>query len=395
MSWTRRIVTGVFVAALAGGALWAARPRPLTVEAARVAQGHLEATLDEEGRTRVRDRYVISSTVTGNVRRAELRPGDAVEPGTVVARILPVDPTPLDARSRADALGHVRLAEAALRQSQSGVERARGALEFARAEVTRLRGLVNSGATAPHDLTVAEFEVRSRTDELASAQFATRGAEYELANARSLLARSTSAAPSSDEIELRSPVRGRVLRVAQPSGGVVTAGAPLLEIGDTTALEIVIDLLTADAAQVTTGSTVRIDAWGGDGALTGHVRLVEPSAFTRTSALGVEEQRVNALVDLNDPPARWRSLGDGWRVEAHITVWEGDNVITVPTGALFRKADAWCAFVIEGGRARRRTVTLGHRGGDRVEITQGLRAGETVIVHPSDRLVEGEAVAPE
>ncbi|MFO0653380.1 MAG: efflux RND transporter periplasmic adaptor subunit, partial [Polyangiales bacterium] len=234
-----------------------------------------------------------------------------------------------------------------------------------------------------------------RTDELASAQFATRGAEYELANARSLLARSTSAAPSSDEIELRSPVRGRVLRVAQPSGGVVTAGAPLLALGDTTALEIVIDLLTADAAQVTTGSTVRIDAWGGDGALTGHVRLVEPSAFTRTSALGVEEQRVNALVDLNDPPARWRSLGDGWRVEAHITVWEGDNVITVPTGALFRKADAWCAFVIEGGRARRRTVTLGHRGGDRVEITQGLRAGETVIVHPSDRLVEGEAVAPE
>ncbi len=395
MSWTRRIITGVFVAALAGGALWAARPRPLTVEAARVERGHLEASLDEEGRTRVRDRYVISSTVTGNVRRAELRPGDAVEPGAVVARILPVDP---DAARRSLA-GRRARSRAARRGGAPSVavgrRAARAALEFARAEVARLRGLVSSGATAPHDLTVAEFEVRSRTDELASAQFATRGAEYELANARSLLARGTGAASSSDEIELRSPVRGRVLRVALPSGGVVTAGAPLLEIGDTTALEIVIDLLTADAAQVTTGSTVRIDAWGGDGALTGHVRLVEPSAFTRTSALGVEEQRVNALVDLNDPPARWRTLGDGWRVEAHITVWEGDNVVTVPTGALFRKADAWCAFVIDGGRARRRTVTLGHRGGDRVEITQGLRAGETVIVHPSDRLADGDAVAPE
>ncbi len=270
MSWIRRIVTGVLVVAVAAGAMVAAKPKPLPVESARVAREHLESTLDEEGRTRVRDRYVISSTVTGNVRRAELHPGDAVEPGAVVARILPVDPAPLDARSRTEASGRVRLAEAALRQSQAGVERARGALEFARSEVARLRGLVASGAVAPHDLTVAEFEVRSRTDELASSQFATRGAEYELSNAQALLARATSAAPSRDEIELRSPVRGRVLRVTQPSGGVVAAGAPLLEIGDTTALEIVIDLLTSDAAQVTSGSMVRIDAWGGDGPLTGH-----------------------------------------------------------------------------------------------------------------------------
>jgi HlyD family secretion protein len=282
-----------------------------------------------------------------------------------------------------------------LRQSRAGVERARGALEFSRAEVARIGRLVASGALAQHDLTVAEFDVRSRTDELASAQFATRGAEYELANAQALLARATSASPSTDEIVLRSPVRGRVLRVTQPSGGVVVAGAPLLEVGDTTALEIVIDLLTADAAQVAPGASVRIDAWGGDAALTGHVRLVEPSAFTRVSALGVEEQRVNALVDLNDPHERWRSLGDGWRVEAHITVWEGDGVTTAPLGSLFRKADAWSAFVIEGGRARRRTVTLGHRGGDRVEITRGLRPGEVVIVHPSDRLAEGDAVVSE
>ena len=198
-----------------------------------------------------------------------------------------------------------------------------------------------------------------------------------------------------DEIELRSPVRGRVLRVLQASGGVVAAGTPLLEVGDTTALEIVVDLLTADAAQVPAGATVHLENWGGADALTGHVRLVEPSAFTRVSALGVEEQRVNALVDIHEPHAQWQTLGDGWRVEARIVVWEGARVLTAPLGAVFRRAGAWSVFVVEAGKARRRNVTLGHRGGDRVEVTAGLREGDRVIVHPPDRLNEGDAVVAE
>ena len=393
MGWVRRIVTGVSVAAALAGVVWAARPKPTEVDAEPAREQRLVSTLDEEGRTRVRDRYVISATVTGNVRRSELHPGDEVVAGAIVARILPVDPAPLDARSRTEAVGRVRLAEAALRQAQSAVERARGAAEFARVDMDRLRRLGAAGAVATHDVTVAEFEERSRRDELTSAQFAARGAEYELTSARSLLARATQASPSGDEIELKTPVRGRVLRVLQASGGVVTAGTPLVEVGDTTALEIVVDLLTADAAQVSPGASVRVEGWGGPEALTGHVRMVEPSAFTRVSALGVEEQRVNALVDLHEPPAQWRALGDGWRVEARIAVWEAERVTVVPLGALFRRAGEWSVFAIENGRARRRAVAVGHRGGDRVEVTRGVRAGERVIVHPPDRLEDGEAVA--
>lgn len=395
MSWARRITTGLVVTAILGAAAVSLRPRALPVEVAQVTRGHLEATLVEEGRTRVRDRYVISATTTGNVRRAELHPGDAVEAGAVVAAMLPVDPTPLDARARTESEGHVRLAEASLRQAQSAVERARNAAAFARSDVVRIRSLVNSGAMAAHDLTVAEFEARSREDELASTQFAARGAEYELTNARALLDRSIRPATVGDEIVLRSPVRGRVLRVLRPSGGVVTPGTPLLEIGDTAALEIAVDLLTADASSVSPGATVHLEGTGVAAPLTGHVRLVEPSAFTRVSTLGVEEQRVNALVDLNDPPERWRTLGDGWRVEAQIVVWEGESVTMVPLGALFRKAGDWCLFAVEGGRARRRTVTLGHHGRDRVELLSGVTAGASVIVHPSDQLHDGDLVAPE
>ncbi len=395
MSLPRRLATAAAVVALTAGAVFAARPAPTAVETGAVTREHLEATLDVEGRTRVRDRYVVSATTAGNLRRPELRPGDAVEAGAVVAAMLPVDPTPLDARARTESEGRVRLAEAALRQAGSAVERSRDALTFARNDEARTRSLVASGAMAPHDLTVAEFATRSRADELASAQFAARGAEYELANARALLSRSTGAMRVDDEITLRSPVRGRVLRVLQPSGGVVAAGAALLEVGDTEALEVVVDLLTADAAQVSPGATAHLEGTGLDHALTAHVRRVEPSAFTRVSALGVEEQRVNALLDLHDPPTRWRGLGDGWRVEARIVVWEADAVTTVPLGALVRSSGVWTVFVVEGGRARRRVVGLGHHGGDRVEVLRGVRAGETVVLHPSDRLRDGDRVTAE
>ena len=393
--WARRVVMVLAAGGLVAGGVLLARPKPTSVEASRAVEARLEATLDEEGRTRVRDRYVISSTVTGNMRRPELHPGDLVEAGAVVARILPADPAPLDARSRTDAEGRVRMADAALRQARSVVDRARDAAEFARTEADRVRRLAASGAVPERDLAQAVFLEHSRADEVASAQFAARGAAYELDNARALLSRVTNVGTARDEITLRSPVRARVLRVQQPSGGVVTAGTPLLELGDTEALEVVVDLLTADALQVVPGALVHLEAGGSTGLLEGQVRLVEPSAFTRVSALGVEEQRVNVLIDLRDPPERWRALGDGWRVEARIVAWEGARVLTVPLGSLFRRGGVWCVFVIEEGRARRRDVTIGHQGGGAVEITRGLRAGARVIVHPPDRLEDGEAVAPE
>ena len=272
---------------------------------------------------------------------------------------------------------------------------ARAAADSPRPAADRARRLAASGSLPERDLAQALFQEHSRADEVGSAQFAARGAAYELDNARALLSRVTHAGTARDEITLRSPVRARVLRVLQPSGGVVTAGTPLLELGDTEALEVVVDLLTADALQVVPGARVHLEAGGSTGLLEGQVRLVEPSAFTRVSALGVEEQRVNVLIDLRDPPERWRTLGDGWRVEARIVAWEGERVLTVPLGSLFRRGGAWCVFVIEDGRARRREVTIGHQGGSAVEITRGLRAGSRVIVHPPDRLEDGEAVAPE
>ena len=393
--WIRRGLTLTVVAAAAAGAYWLARPKPTGVESARAVAARLEATIDEEGRTRVRDRYVISSTVSGNVRRPELHPGDLVEAGAVVARILPADATPLDARARTEAEGRVRLADAALQQARSVVDRSRDAWTFARAEAARLRRLHAAGATPEQELSQVEFQEHSRADEVTSAQFAARGAAYELDNARALLSRATHTETARDEITLRSPVRARVLRVLQPSGGVAVAGTPLLELGDTEALEVVVDLLTADALQVAPGARVHLEAGGATGVLEGHVRLVEPSAFTRVSALGVEEQRVNVLIDLRDPPERWRALGDGWRVEARLVAWEGARVLTVPLGALFRRGGDWSVFVIEDRRARRRVVSIDHQGGGAVEITRGLRAGALVIVHPPDRLEDGEAVAPE
>lgn len=395
MSWLRRGAAALALASIAAAALWLARPRPTAVESALATVGRLEETLDEEARTRVRDRYVIAATVTGNLRRPTLRPGDVVAVDSVVARILPADPTPLDARSRTEAEGRVRSAEMTARQAESAVDRALGALEFARAEAARVRRLATAGSSPPQELAAAEFQERTRGDDLASARFAARGAAYELANARALLARSARPGAARDEVALRSPVRARVLRVLRASEGPVSTGTPILEVGDTDALEVVADLLTSDALQVRPGARAHLDVGGGVGSLEGRVRLVEPSAVTRVSALGVEEQRVDVLIDLLAPPERWRALGDGWRVEARVVAWEGERVLTVPLGALFRRRAEWCVFVIEGGRARRRAVSVGHQGGGAVELTRGVRPGERVIVHPPDRLEEGEAVTPE
>lgn len=393
-TWLRRGLAAVALTALGAGGFWLARPKPTAVESALAAEGRLEATLDEEARTRVRDRYVIAATVSGNLRRLALRPGDSVAAGDAVARILPADPTPLDARSRAEAEGRVRAAEAAVRQAGAAVDRAQGALEFARAEAARVRRLATAGSSPPQELATAEFQERSRGDELASARFAASGAAYQLEGARALLARGSSPGAHRDEVVMRSPVGARVLRVLRPSEGPVSAGTPLLEVGDTGALEVVADLLTSDALAVAPGARVHLDLGGAAGSLEGRVRLVEPSATTRVSALGVEEQRVDVLIDLLDPPARWRAMGDGWRVEARVVVWEGERVLTVPLGAVFRHRADWCVFVIEAGHARRRSVSVGHQGGAAVEITRGVRRGERVIVHPPDRLEEGEAVVP-
>jgi HlyD family secretion protein len=305
--------------------------------------------------------------------------------------MVPLAPSLLDPRSRAEAQARVAAARAALSQSATAVERARAAHAFARRDMERQRVLLAEGATAHQVAEQAELAERMRREELASAEFGRQVAASELRVAQAALARLGSG--SVEEFAIRAPVRGRVLRVMQESEGVVQPGTPLLEIGDPAALEIVVDVLTTDAVEIRTGAPVRIERWGGDATLAGRVTRVEPSAFTRLSALGVEEQRVNVVIGLDGPPAAYASLGDGYRVEVGIVVWERSGRLLVPVGAVHRQGDGWAAYVVEAGRARLRSVRIGRRNGTDAEVLEGLREGERVVLYPTDTVEDGARVA--
>ncbi|MFI5214940.1 MAG: efflux RND transporter periplasmic adaptor subunit [Candidatus Limnocylindria bacterium] len=389
----RRISIGLAVAvALAAG--WTLlRPDAVPVDVAPVVRGQLRVTVDEEGETRVRDRFTITAPTAGRLLRSELDAGDAVEPGTLLASI---EPLPLDARTQAGALARLEAAEATLHAARARVALAGAALEQARRAATRAEQLREKGTLSDEAHEQALLELTRHQQETAAARFAADAAEHDAEAARAALlaapdasappARGGGRPPPTSRLEVRSPAAGRVLRVLEESERIIAAGTPLLEIGDPDSLELVIDVLSTDAVRIRPGARVIVKDWGGDGALEARVRRVEPSGFKKVSALGVEEQRVNVIADLAEPnPA----LGDGYRFEAMIVVWEGPGVLQVPASALFRQAGAWSVFVVEGRRARRREVTVGQRGGYAAEIRDGLAPGETVVLYPSDRLEDG------
>jgi HlyD family secretion protein len=295
----------------------------------------------------------------------------------------------LDARTRLELDNRLGASRAGLAQAQAGVQRAKLAEQDAIREQAELDQLAARGAAAAHDAVRAQLARETRVAERQSAEFAVHAASHDVAMAEASLARATKR--GDDELVITSPVDGRVLRVIAQSEGPIAPGQPLLELGDPAAIEVVAEVLTSDAVTIVPGADVSIDGWGG-APLHARVRLVEPSAFTKVSALGVEEQRVFVVMDPQERAA-WAPLGDGWRVEAHVTVWRGDDVVIAPTSALFRRGGAWAAFVVDDGRARLRVVEVGHRAGAQTEITKGLAPGEQVIIHPSDRLVEGGRVA--
>jgi len=390
--WLRRGLGASAVIGLVALIVVASLPSPVPVDVAAAARGRLEVTVDEDGRSRVKDRYVVSAPLTGNLARIELEPGDAVEAGAVLARLVPLAAPMLDARTRSTSEAQVAAAGAAQRQAAAQIERARAALEFARREAAQQRALRAGGAATDRDVERAELDERTAQADLTSAEFGARVAAYELATASAALGRLKQGGKGSgDEQEVRSPVSGRVLRVVTKNEGVVQAGSPLVEIGDPRALELTVDILTSDAVLVKPGCAARLEHWGGP-PLAGRVRLVEPSAFTRVSSLGVEEQRVNVVIELTDPYPAWASLGDGYRVEARIVTWSSEDALTVPMSAVFRRGDGWAAYAVEDGKARLRPVEVGHRTDTRVEITSGLAEGDRVITHPSDRVTEGVAV---
>jgi HlyD family secretion protein len=368
-------------------------PHPVAVDVASVTRGDMSVTVDEEGQTRVKDRYVISAPVAATVERITLAAGDRVEVGQLVALFSPLEPPMLDARSREQALARVGAADAARRRAGVEVERANTELAFARGELARELALQRAGAATQHAIEQAELRLATAQSTLASLEFAASVASHEHHMAQLAMQNATLSNQGRAATPLRAHVSGQVLRVLQPSAGVVQLGAPLIELGDLSRLEIVADVLTSDAVKITPGARATVERWGGAQPLQAHVRSVEPSAFTRVSALGVQEQRVHVVLDLDSPPRSWSSLGDGYRVEVQIVVWHAQKVLRVPSSALFRDADRWSVFQVDAeGRARLSAVTIGQRNAERAEILSGLSAGSRVIVHPSDRVRDAARV---
>ena len=385
----KRLIAGILV--VVGIVVMAMWPESLEVSAARVERGPLQVTLDEDGETRVRDRFVVSAPVAGRLQRIELEPGDRVVRGkTVVARLATADAPLLDPRTRGELQAAVEAARAAVGQAQAERDRANAELARARTTLERQRQLMKAGAIASDTLDAAETAVTTAEDAAKAAEFARSRTEYELQVARARL-QAPAPAPAGRSVEVVAPVDGVILKRLRESESVVPVGEPLIEIGDPSRIEIVADFLSTDAVRVPPGAPVLIEGWGGSQPLNGRVRRVEPAGFMKVSALGVEEQRVNVLIDFDDPAMAGR-LGDGYRVEVRVVIWNEANVVKVPVGGLFRRGSAWAAFVIDGETVRLQSVQLGQRNDVEGQVVDGLMPGQTVVLHPPDTLMDGARV---
>lgn len=357
------------------------RTKPVVVEAGIVVEGPLSITIDEQGETRTHDRFIISTPVAGRLLRNELHDGDDVKEGEAVAFI---DPLPLSAREQLELTSRVQAAEALKKEAEQRVAQLQAANEQSRRERQRAESLAKEGLISPQQLEQSRIaEVTSQKD-LEATRFKARAAASELAVTRAGLIALNPVQGSL--VKLLSPVSGKVLRIVEKSEKVVDQGTILLIIGNPRQLEVIVDVLSADAVKIRQGVPVTISDWGGEENLKGRVRTVEPFAFTKVSALGIEEQRVNVVVDLADRP---ESLGDGYRVECQIEIWAKPRVVKVPTSALFREGEEWKVFAVESNKARIRGVRMGHKNSSAAEVLSGISAGTRVILHPSNELEDG------
>jgi HlyD family secretion protein len=388
----RRYVIGAGLLALASLALyWVFQPRPVLVEVAPVNEQRFTTIVEEDGRTRVRDRFVVSAPLSGRVPRSLLRAGDAVSAGQSLATIAPHISPLLDPRVRQELEERVGAAEAALEEAKALHERAKILLARARTDLDRTTQLRTRGVVTAAQLEHDTFTFQAAERDVAATELRRHAAEHALDQAKAALTRSGEN-EGAERFPVSSPIDGHVLRVIQESEAVVALGAPLLELGNPADLEVIVDLLTTDAALVQEGAKVSLERWGGPKALDGRVRRVEPSGFTKVSALGVEEQRVWVIIDIVSPREAWTSLGDAYRVDVKIVADELKKATVVPIGALFRRGDVWQVFVLEGSRARLRTVKVFRRSGRLAAVAEGLRPGEAVIVYPPQTLKDGSAV---
>jgi len=394
MKYLKILIVLISVGVLVLLVLMAVWPETADVDVAAVMRGPLSVTLDEEGKTRVRERFTISAPVAGRIQRIELEPGDrVVKDQTVIATLMPADPVLLDVRSRTEAEAGVKAAEAALGRARAERERAAAAARLAKSELARMQDLLKHDVVSQQRFDSAKTEATTAQEALSAAEFGVAAAEHELTMARARLL-STSRAPGESQppIVLRAPVSGVVLKRMRESESVVPVGETLVELGDPRNLEIVADFLSTDAVRIRPGNPVHIERWGGERVVGGRVRRVEPSGFMKVSALGVEEQRVSVLIDFDDPYDAWKRLGDGYRVEVRVVVWHEQDVLKVPTGSLFRRGEKWAVFTVKDGSAQLRTIEIGRRSGTEAHVISGLDEGEIVIIHPSDSIVDGSRV---
>ncbi len=388
------IVSGLLMIALLVWGFW---PQPILVESAVTKHAPLTITIEEEGRTRIIDHYIISAPVNGMTCRMHLKVGDAVEKGQTLLSITPLASQVLDPRSRAQAEAQVAVAESALRAAQEQALAATVAAQLANTELKRYRPLLEKGLISQGQFDTTSTQAQSLSASKRSADFGVEVARHELESAKTTLAYSGASATDDidsavERIPVRSPINGKILKVARSCEGPVSTGEALLEVGDPSSLEIEVDVLSADAVRIKQGMKVLFNRWGGPQALEGQVRVIEPVGFTKISALGVEEQRVLIISDFTTPAEQWQRLGDGYRVEASFVLWHKEDVLQVPASSLFRYNNGWGVFVIEGGVAKRRLVTVGQRNGLQAQILEGITAGELIINHPSEAVEDNISI---
>lgn len=384
----RRLIWAMVLAVIAALITLNLRPAQVPVETARAARGSLRVTVDEDGETRAHDRFVVSAPIPGRLRRVELEEGDAIRENEIVATI---DALPLNQQQREEVFARISAAEATKSQADARVAHAREDYEQARRDRARAEQLGRENVISAQALEQARNAEITGGEELQAARFSALATASEVRLARSGLVGIENHGAIHKVISLRSPIAGKLLRVVEKSERVVQAGAPLVILGDPEKIEIVTDVLTTDAVRIKPGAPVFLEGWGGDHPLRAKVRLVEPGGFTKISALGVEEKRVNVIADFVDPP---NGLGDGFRVDSRIVTWEGESILKIPVSAAFRSGDGWSVFVAEGGRAHQRTIEIGHRNQTEVEIVRGITHGQEVILHPSNQIREGARVRP-
>jgi HlyD family secretion protein len=390
------VLVGLAIAALI---VWALLPQPVPVDMVAISRGPLEVTVEDEGVTRIREVYTVSAPILGRMLRSPREVGDeVVADKTLVAEIAPTAPTFLDVRSQRVNEAAVQAAQAAVDLAEAQIKQAKSQLEFARNDLRRAEELAASKTIAARALDKARLDVDSAEAAVASAvaTLEVRRRELESAKARLIQPGEVNAGVRSASccVEVRSPINGVVLKIVAESEQVVLPGAPLIEIGDPGDLEIAVDFLSRDAVRIKPGAPARIESWGGDKILDARVKRIEPTGFTKVSALGIEEQRVKVILDFTEPSAEWRQLGHGYRVIARVVVWHSDDVLQVPLGALFREGDNWAVFAVADGRAQRRIVKIGERNLHAARILDGLKPGEQVVLHPSDRVHDGVRVEP-